>query len=176
MSTIVIKNCPIALDRTIAAKIDLDGSGLDRYCFIKLDATCTFAIGSDSMLGSFVNGLDENAIREHDAFKMTVKLFSNGIEEAILDFNSEAPFTKDALGAEFAALASRAAENANARYADQYQSSIGDIRFSSVTFYESDDTTVVYKWEDAAGGQWTCEYCGSAVSGNFCCNCGAPRS
>lgn len=176
MSEIVIKDCPCTPEHTIATKIDLEGDGFEQYYFAKFEATCTFTIGEGSPLGAFLGGLGANDIKEHELFQTIVQLYSVGIAEVVTDRNSEKAFTKDGLAAELAELANQAAEKANANFAEQNKSRISDVRFSSVTFYKSDDTTVVYKWESAASGQWTCAYCGSTVSGNFCSNCGAARS
>lgn len=180
MSTIVVKNSPIKLDYRLALIADPESTGIPQVCTLDVFATCTVSIDSNSTLGSFIAGLEEAEIKANEPYQMTMKLFANGLQEAISNRDRDAILTKESLPEEVAAWEKAAEESANARYAESYQMRISDIRIGTARLYDKDDTTMLYEWirpavADTAASQWTCPYCESVMTSNFCTNCGAAR-
>lgn len=183
MSTIVINNVPIAPKYRVGITADLDGTGHYQMVLLDIAATCTMTVDEGAPMSTFFAGMSEEEIKAHDIFKMTAGLFGNGIQAAIMDRNPGNYPTKAAFGTEVAVWEKLSAEKANADFSAQYKCTISDVRFDTVACYNKEETEILYEWKatqtaqaaPAASGAWTCAYCGGSMTGNFCCNCGAPR-
>lgn len=183
MSTIVVRNVPIAPKYRLPITADLEGTGTYQSVLLDIAATCTMTVDEGAPMSMFFANASEDEIKAHDIFKMTASLFANGIQAAIMERNPGNYPTKATFGTEVAAWEKLAAEKANADFSAQYKCTIGDIRFESVVCYNNDETAVLYEWKTAqdaqatpaASGAWTCAYCGGSMTGKFCTNCGAPR-